>query len=139
MIGWNWRDLIAKTILHNFYTLHILAADLITIRNQASNIHSSRTQHNQSLSSGRGGGGRGLVAGADVGADLAGVQVVVDEAVDDVGEVGLHQGVAQQLQLVRDGAQGAAQLREETIHVSRSVNHSLNTNTIYSTSPGANK
>ena len=96
-------------------------------------------QHNQSLSSGRGGGGRGLVAGADVGADLAGVQVVVDEAVDDVGEVGLHQGVAQQLQLVRDGAQGAAQLREETIHVSRSVNHSLNTNTIYSTSPGANK
>ena len=104
--------------MHNFYTLHILAADLITIRNQASNIHSSHT-----IQSGRGGGGRGLVAGADVGADLAGVQVVVDEAVDDVGEVGLHQGVAQQLQLVRDGAQGAAQLREETSHVSRSVNH----------------
>ena len=47
-------------------------------------------------------------------ADLLGVEVVVDEAVDDVGEVGLHQGVAQQLQLVRDGAQGAAQLRQET-------------------------
>ena len=52
----------------------------------------------------RGGGGRGvgLGAGADGLADLGGVEVVVDEAVDDVGEVALDDGVA-------DDLQGAAQ------------------------------
>ena len=52
----------------------------------------------------RGGGGRGvgLGAGADGLADLGGVEVVVHEAVDDVGEVALDDGVA-------DNLQGAAQ------------------------------
>ena len=48
----------------------------------------------------RGGGGRGvgLGTGADGLADLGGVQVVVDESVDDVGEVALDDGVADDLQ-----------------------------------------
>ena len=60
----------------------------------------------------RGGGGRGvgLGAGADGLADLIGVQVVVDETVDDVGEVALDDGVADDLQ---GAAQQSADLVED--------------------------
>ena len=47
-------------------------------------------------------------------ADLLGVEVVVDEAVDDGGELALHQGVALLLQGgAQEAAQGVAQLLEE--------------------------
>ena len=47
-------------------------------------------------------------------ADLLGVQIVVDEAVDDGGELALHQGVALLLQGgAQEAAQGVAQLLEE--------------------------
>ena len=45
-----------------------------------------------------GGGGVGLGAHADVLTHLAGVQVVVHQAVDDLGEVVLDDGVADLLQ-----------------------------------------
>ena len=57
------------------------------------------------------GGGRGLVAGPDVGAHLGGAQILLHQTVDDVREVGLHQSVAQQLQLRGDSAQGATELQ----------------------------
>ena len=62
----------------------------------------------------RGGGGRGvgLGAGADGLADLGGVEVVVDEAVDDVGEVALDDGVA-------DDLQGAAQQSADLMRTRR--------------------
>ena len=62
----------------------------------------------------RGGGGRGvgLGAGADGLADLGGVEVVVDEAVDDVGEVALDDGVA-------DDLQGAAQQSADLVRTRR--------------------
>ena len=63
-----------------------------------------------------GGGGRGLVAGPDVGAHLGGAQILLHQAVNDVREVGLHQGVAQQLQLRSDSAQGATELQLSACH-----------------------
>ena len=54
---------------------------------------------------------RGLVAGPDVSAHLCGAQVVLHQAVDDLREVGLHQGVAQELELGGDSAQGATELQ----------------------------
>ena len=63
------------------------------------------------MCSGGGSGGWGLVAGPDVGAHLGGAQVVLHQAVDDLREVGLHQSVAQLLQLRGDGSQGAAELQ----------------------------
>ena len=50
-----------------------------------------------SLTRGGGGGGRGG-AHADAGAHLGGVQVVIDQAVDDLGEVVLDDGVTDSLQ-----------------------------------------
>ena len=64
------------------------------------------------LCSGSSGGGRGLVAGPDVGAHLGGAQVILHQAVDDLREVGFHQSVAQLLQLRGDCSQGAAELQE---------------------------
>merc|ERR1712223_1160925 len=55
-----------------------------------------------------------LRAGGDVGADLLRVQVVVDQAVDDGGQLGLHQRVALLLQgSPEKAAQGVAQLLGE--------------------------
>ena len=49
-------------------------------------------------------------AGGDVGADLLRVQVVVDQAVDDGGQLGLNQGVA--------GGLGEASVRiKQTVQV----------------------
>ena len=78
----------------------------------------------------RGGGGRGvgLGAGADGLADLIGVQVVVDETVDDVGEVALDDGVADDLQ---GAAQQSTDLVEDktsdVVNMSSSHNHPLST------------
>ena len=53
-------------------------------------------------------------AGGDVGADLLRVQVVVDQAVDDGGQLGLHQRVALLLQgRPEKAAQGVAELLGE--------------------------
>ena len=53
-------------------------------------------------------------AGGDVGADLLRVQVVVDQAVDDGGQLGLHQRVALLLQGGPEkAAQGVAELLGE--------------------------
>ena len=52
----------------------------------------------------------GLGAGGDGHADLLGVQVVVDEPVNDGGQLGLHQRVAGGLEVGQDGAEGRAQL-----------------------------
>ena len=63
------------------------------------------------------GGGRGLVAGPDVGAHLGGAQILLHQTVNDVREVGLHQGVAQQLQLRGDSAQRATELQLSACHI----------------------
>ena len=63
------------------------------------------------ICSGGSGGGRGLVASTDVCAHLVGAQVVLHKAVNDVRQVGLHQGVAQLLKLRGDSAQGATELQ----------------------------
>ena len=52
----------------------------------------------------------GLGAGGDGHADLLGVQVVVDEPVNDGGQLGLHQRVAGGLEVGQDCAEGRAQL-----------------------------
>ena len=59
---------------------------------------------------GRGGGGRGSVAHPNTGAHLAGVQVIVHQAVDDVGQLGLDHGFTENLQGGVDGSQSGAEL-----------------------------
>merc|ERR1719412_410836 len=62
---------------------------------------------------GSGGGGCWSLAGPDGGADLGGVEVIVDQAVDDVGQLGLHQRDAERLQGGVDGSQGVADLLDK--------------------------
>ena len=62
--------------------------------------------------SGGGGGGRSL-AGPDGAADLGGVEVVLHQAADDLGELGLHQGDAESLQGGVDGSQSMAEPLDE--------------------------
>ena len=67
----------------------------------------------QSGGAGTGGGsGGGGGAHADTGAHLGGVQVVIDQAVDDLGEVVLDDGVTDLLQGGVKGKQGAELERE---------------------------
>merc|ERR1712180_183284 len=56
------------------------------------------------------GGADRLGAGGDGGADLLGVEVVVDQPVDDGRQLGLHQGLAGPLQAGEQLAIGGAQL-----------------------------
>merc|ERR550517_172598 len=61
-------------------------------------------------SRGRGRGGwRWCVAHPDTGAHLGRVEVVVDEAADDVRELGLYQGLTESLQSGVNGAQSRTQ------------------------------
>ena len=55
-----------------------------------------------------GGGGGGSLAGSNGGADLGGVEVVVHQAVDDVGQLGLHQRDTEGLQSGVDGSESVA-------------------------------
>merc|ERR1719205_178107 len=72
----------------------------------------------QSGGAGGVGGGGGGGAHADTGAHLGGVQVVIDQAVDDLGEVVLDDGVTDLLQGGVKRKQGAEPLNEldDVIH-----------------------
>ena len=49
---------------------------------------------------------------SDTGAHLGRVEVVVDEAADDVRELGLYQGLTESLQSGVNGAQSRTQLQQ---------------------------
>ena len=57
------------------------------------------------------GGGVAPDAGPDGGADLSGVEVVLHQAVDDVGQLGLDHRFTESLQGGVDGSQSFAELK----------------------------
>ena len=54
-------------------------------------------------------------AGSDGLADLGGVEVVLDQTIDDVGEVGLNQGDAQVLEGGVNQTKGITELKQESL------------------------
>lgn len=60
---------------------------------------------------GGGGGGRGRIAHPNTGANLVRVEVVVHQAVDDIGQLGLDQWLTESLQGGVDGSQSFTELK----------------------------